>query len=73
HPVTGGGSTQEPHPKRTVPNGRRLGYFLSASSDGSVIVGSHLDFVRAILVITGVRPGKIEANTIVHVNATAQA
>jgi hypothetical protein len=32
-----------------------------------------MDFVHAILVIAGVRPGKIEANTISLVNATALA
>ena len=36
-------------------------------------MSAHIDVLHVILVITGVRPGKIEANTISLVNATAQA
>lgn len=36
-------------------------------------LSAHIYVLRAILVIAGVRPGKIEANTITLVNATARA
>ena len=36
-------------------------------------MSAHIHVLHTILVIVGVRPGKIEANTISLVNATAQA